>query len=215
MIGELSDLCTYLDRDAIRPAEIGFDVQRHWSNKASLAGKYPCAPAKSAPYLQAITEAEDLVEVPDYGDQTGTKFITTKAIRVPAGGSRTVEALMYSDQSATPTVPVRALSHADFGSGNPPSGFTFELAKNQVKVGERVKVTINAPSKSGYDILVMSAYTGQQSAHYWPVLVVNDEVAARGKRPVLTTEMLPKRLQSRGVRLRPSTTVGLAHHRAR
>jgi hypothetical protein len=214
MIGELSDLCTYLDRDSIRPAEIGFDVQRHWSNKASLAGKYPCAPAKPAPYLQAITAAEDLVDVPDYGDRTGQKFITTKSVRVPPGGSRTVDALIYSDQAGKPTVPLRALSHADFGSGNPPSGFTFELDKNQAKVGDSVKVTINAPTKPGYDILVMAAYTGSQSAHYWPVLVINDdEPAAQGKRPVLTAEMLPKYLHPRSPLMRPFTTLGMGQQR--
>ncbi len=210
MIGELGDLCTFLDRDNLRPAEIGFLVQREWSNKASLAGKYPCAPAKTSPYLQAITEADDDVDVPD--QQVPGKYLTTKAIKVPPGGSRTVDALIYSDQKATPLVPLRALSQADFGGSGSPSGFTFELSKNYVKVGDYVKVTINAPKEPGYDILVMTAYTGPDSAHYWPVLLVNDDsTAAQGKRPVVTAEMIRSRAHaSTRSRTRVFTKLGLA-----
>ena len=85
---------------------------------------------------------------------------------------------IYSDKGGTQSVPLRALSYADFGKSGAPSGFTFTLAKNQAAVGSVVKVTIDAPTKLGYDILVMSAYTGGQSANYWPILVVNDSSAA-------------------------------------
>jgi len=176
MIGELGDLCTYLDRDNLRPAEIGFLVQREWSNTASLAGKYPCAPAKTTPYLQVIPTAEDSIEVPDYGDRTQT--LTTKAIRIKPGGSRTVDGLVYSDQAGTPVVAMRALSFADFTGTKKRSGFTYSLNQNRVKVGERVQITIDAPTKPGFDILVMTAYTGPESAHYWPVLVVTEDFAA-------------------------------------
>ena len=213
MIGELGDLCTFLDRDSIQPTDIGFQVQRQWSNKASLAGKYPCAPTKTTPYFQAITEAEDEIDVPDPGNQA--KTITTKAVRVPPGGSRTVDALVYSDQAGTPLVPLRAISQADFGGSGSPSGFTFSLNKNNVKVGDSVKVTINAPTKPGYDILVMTAYTGPDSAHYWPVLVVNDDApAARRGQPAITSEMLPRRA-TRPSGARPFTTLGMSPpHRA-
>jgi hypothetical protein len=80
-----------------------------------------------------------------------------------------------------------------------------------VKVGEYVKVTINAPKDPAYDILVMTAYTGPDSAHYWPVLVVNDDTtAAQGKRPVVTAEMIRSRAHaSSKSRIRPSTKLGL------
>ncbi len=127
MLGELGDLCTYLDRDNLRPAEIGFLVQREWSNTASLGGKYPCAPAKTAPYLQVIPTAEDPIQVPDYGAPNPNATVTTKAISIKAGGSRTIDAIVYSDQAGTPLVPMRALSHADFGGGGKPSGFSYSL----------------------------------------------------------------------------------------
>ncbi len=216
MIGELGDLCTYLDRENLRPAEIGFLVQREWSNTASLAGKYPCAPAKTAPYLQVIPTAEDLVDVPDYGSPNHSATITTKAISIKAGGSRTVDAIVYSDQAGTPLVPMRALSHADFGGTGKPSGFSYSLSEDRVKVGQRVQITIDAPKAPGYDILVMTSYTGPDSAHYWPVLVVTDDFAgarAPGQPPPEAIAKLRNLFGTRAPQGRPSTKLGIPRAR--
>ncbi len=216
MIGELGDLCTYLDRDNLRPPEIGFLVQREWSNTASLAGKYPCAPAKSSPYLQVIPTAEDPVEVPDYGAPNHNATVTTKAISIKPGGSRTVDAIVYSDQAGTPLVPMRALSHADFGGTGQPSGFSYSLSEDRVKVGQRVQITIDAPKEPGYDILVMTAYTGPDSAHYWPVLVVTDNFAgarAPGQPPPEAIAKLQNLFGTRVSHGRPSTKLGIPRAR--
>lgn len=195
-IGELSDLCTFLDRDNMRPAEIGFLVQRHWSNKLSLGGKYPCAPTtgKTGPYLQAIPFPEDTATVPDYG-VTPTKYIDVKAIRVPPGGTKTVDVLVYSDIPQSEQVPMRALPYDEFYGGTSTSGFTFKLERDYAKVGDRVKMTVKAPTKIGYELVVMLAYTGEQSANYWPALVVNDDEPdiGVGRKPVITPETLPKK----------------------
>lgn len=196
-IGELSDICTFLDRDNLRPAEIGYQVQRHFSNNLSLAGKYPCAPiaGKTEPYLQAIPFPEDTASVPDYG-ATPTSYIDVKAIRVPPGGSKTVDVLVYSDVPHSAQVPMRALSYDEFYGSTSTSGFKMALDKTYGNVGERVKLTIDAPVKPGYEIVVMLAYTGKQSANYWPVLVVNDDGAdlgGRPKKPSITPDKLPKK----------------------
>ena len=189
-IGELGDLCTYLDRDYLRPAEIGYQVQTMWSNKASLAGKYPCAPKPGAAYLQGITTAEDSAVVPS--QFPGTPDITTKAVRVKAGQSRTVDMLVYSDQPRSSLVPLRALTFDEFttgmASGPKASGYSYSIEPNYAKVGDVVSVTINAPTATSFDLLVMLAYTSDTSVNYWPVLVVNDEAPAPGTTP----KKLPK-----------------------
>jgi hypothetical protein len=185
-IGELGDLCTFLDRDNLNPADIGFEVQRQWSNKLSLAGKYPCAPTKTTPYLQAIPTAEDNANVP--GTSAFAKSIVTKAIRVPPGGSRTVDVLVYSDQPATQSVPMRVMSYAQFyGGKGAKSGFGFTLEESYGNTGTTVPVTITAPSEAASDVMMMLAYTSQTTVNYWPVLVVNDSAAdaAAGKPSVL------------------------------
>lgn len=197
-IGELSDICTFLDPDNMRPAEIGFTVQRHFSNKLSLAGKYPCAPVagKTGPYLQAIPIPQDTATVPDYGSTGLTEYIDVKAIRVAPGTTKSADVLVYSDVPHSQQVPMRALAYDEFYGGTATSGFTFELDQSYGTVGDKVKLKITAPSKVGYEIVVMLAYTGERSANYWPVLVVNDDGAdlgGRPKKPIITPETLPKR----------------------
>jgi hypothetical protein len=218
MIGELGDLCTFLDRDNLRPADVGYVVQRQWSNKASLAGKYPCAPAKNAPYLQAITFAADDAVVPDYG--TKSSYINTKAVRVAPGATRKVDVLVYSDQPGTQQVPLRAMSYNEFYGGKDAedSGYVYKLEQSYGTVGSTVTLDVKAPVDTAYDILIMLAYTSQTSAHYWPVLVVNDDAAQVGvDRPTITPATLPKRPKrgasgasgaSGATKARPFTTLG-------
>lgn len=186
MIGELSDLCTFLDRENLRPAEIGFEVQRHWSNKLSLAGKGPCAPSKTAPYLQGIPLVDDDAFVPDYRTQ---QYLKTKALRVPPGTSRDVDVLVYSDQPGSQNVPFRALSYEEMYGQPSKSGFTFELASNYGRVGSTMKLKVTAPKATAFDIVVMLAYTGGESADFWPVLVTNDD--GKGARPAVAPDAIP------------------------
>jgi hypothetical protein len=180
-IGELGDLCTYLDRDFLRPTEIGFQVQTMWSNKASLAGSYPCAPKAGVTYLQGIPTAEDTAVVPS--QVQGVPDVTTKAIRVKAGQSRAVDVLVYSDQPHAELVPFRALTFDEFTTGMPngpnATGYKYSVTPSYGKVGDTVSVTVTAPITTSYDLLVMVAYTSDTSVNYWPVLVVNDEAPAK------------------------------------
>lgn len=194
-LGELGDLCTFLDRANLNPPEIGFEIQRQWSNKLSLAGKYPCAPTKTAPYLQAIPIAEDDALVPDYGNGKFPKNIKTKAVRIKPGGSKTVDVLIYSDQGGSQSVPLRAMSYKQFyGGKGENAGFSYMLDESYGEVGKSVAVTITAPATPSYDLLMMLAYTSKTSANYWPILVVNDDAAdvAAGVASILPAA-LPKK----------------------
>ena len=212
-IGELGDLCTFLDRENLKPADIGFEVQRQWSNKLSLAGKYPCAPTKSTPYLQAIPTAEDLAIVPaSSGFGKSTK---TKAIRVPPGGERTIDVLVYSDQAAGQSVPMRVMSYQQFygGKGGAKSGFTFTLEEAYGKTGATVPVTISAPKEAASDIMMMLAYTSQTTVNYWPVLVVNDSDAnAAAGNPSVLPVFTPPGVARKHL---PFTTLGMGSARPR
>jgi hypothetical protein len=179
-IGELGDLCTYLDREYLRPTEIGFQVQTMRSHKASLAGKYPCAPKAGVTYLQGIPVTEDSAVVPS--QVPGVPDVTTKAIRVKAGQSREVDVLVYADQPHAELVPFRALTFDEFTTGmaNGPNatGYKYSVTPSCGKVGDTVTVTITSPITTSYDLLVMVAYTSDTSVNYWPVLVVNDQAPA-------------------------------------
>jgi hypothetical protein len=201
MIGELSDLCTFLDRDNLRPTELGYLVQRHWSNKASLAGQYPCAPQKAS-YVQAIPNATDDVLVPDYFDQS--KYVTTQAIRVAPGESKSVDVLVYSEKPSDQLVPLRVLTYDQlYGTGSS-TGFELSLASSHVTAGGMTKLTVTAPKSVNYDIAILVAYVDANNVHYWPVIVTNDEASsAAAGRPTITPTTMPGRrldLQARMLR---------------
>ena len=174
MIGELSDLCTFLDRDYITPPEVGNVVQRHWSNKLAKAGGFPCAPLKKVPYWQAIPDTPDDAIVPDYGGGYN-KTIRTKAIRVKPGGTATVDVTMYSDEAAGVNVPLRVMSFNEFYGQPSQSGYTYKLSSTRAKTGDTLQLTVEAPTELAYDVAVTMAYTSDTSVHFWPVLVVNDD----------------------------------------
>lgn len=218
MIGELSDLCTFLDRDYITPPEIGNVVQRHWSNELSATGGFPCAPLKKVPYWQAIADTPDDAIVPDYGGGFN-KTIRTKAIRVKPGGSRTIDVQMYSDEAAGVSVPVRVMSFNEFYGGTNESGFSYSLSSTRAKTGETIQMTIDAPTDLAYDVAVTMAYTSDTSVHFWPVLILNDDapdppsgtgktMSARGpgaigpKRFAVRADNLPKKPENGGLNAR-------------
>jgi hypothetical protein len=99
--------------------------------------------------------------------------------------------------------------------GGQSSGYTFTLDKTHAKPGETVSVTITAPKETAYDLMIMLAYTSQTSAHYWPVLVVNDDAAAAASgKATITPETMPKRPSRDGAwaakhTARPFTTLGM------
>jgi hypothetical protein len=209
MIGELSDLCTFLDRDNLRPPELDFLVQRHWSNKDSLAGTYPCAPQKTIGYVQAIPNAEDDALVPDYFDQT--KYVKTKAIRVSPGKSKSVDVLLYADKAVKQQVPIRVMTYEEMYGQGQPTGFELKVDATRVAVGGAAHLTVTAPTEVTYDIAVMVAYVDTNNVHYWPVIVTNDDGGGLDVgRPTITPQTMPGvRETSRGKLLRRSTKAGL------
>jgi len=75
---------------------------------AAHTRKYPCAPAKAAPYLQVIPTAEDPIEVPDCGAPNPNATLTTKAISIKPGGSRSALARLGAATALEPRYALRA-----------------------------------------------------------------------------------------------------------
>jgi hypothetical protein len=177
--GELGDLCPYLDNARLRVRVSGFQVETMWSNAASLAGKFPCAPSSGAPYVQAIAAADDRAKVPSL--LPNVPDVTTNAIRIPPGGSRTVAVLVYSDQPVDDVVSLRALTFQELTTGMTggaeATGYGYSLEPSTAHVGDVVALTIHAPPTKRYDLLVMGAQTSAGSINYWPVLVLNEAAA--------------------------------------
>jgi hypothetical protein len=210
MIGELGDLCTFLDLDYPVPADIGYAVQRLWSNKLSQAGLFPCGPKKKVAYITTVAEATDDAYVPDYAAHN--TYIKTKAIRVKPGTSRTVKTHVYSDDMSAKPVAVYAMNMDELYHKPNTTGFSYQMSKAPQPVGAVVELTINAPTTASMDVLMMATVTSAREATYWPVLITNDDAAnAVGGQPSVTPEMMPRvRDVLRSVRGPRVTRLGLA-----
>ena len=95
---ETGDYCEYLDTAYIRLE--GYEVQRTWSNKASLAGKDPCVPApKQTAYIAAVPMFTAQAPIDDV--YTGAKLMTRGA-SVAVGQSTTLDVQLISDRPTEP-----------------------------------------------------------------------------------------------------------------
>lgn len=164
-LGELGDLCTQLDTQTV-PADLGFTVQRTWSNASAKAGHHPCAPITKDPYFTAFPAKSDTISAIDpFGQQ-----IMTKGFKVPVGQSKTIDLTMYSDAEVAPwTVKVIDLTQL---TGAAPE-FTYSLDRSKGSAGDTLHLTITgtAPAQQGNGFLLYSSVG--KLANFWPVWVTN------------------------------------------
>ena len=94
--GEAADLCDAVRRPAstFTPPDIGYPVQRTWSNVAARASHDPCVPhVAGAVYFAAAPVLPQTVTF----STSFTGSVTTKGIVIPVGASGTVEVDLFSD----------------------------------------------------------------------------------------------------------------------
>ena len=91
---EISDLCYGLGVGPRALDGTAFLVQPQWSNMASGAGKDPCASGRSSRHAVGIPEQPDALELPT---ALARGPVTTRAIRLARGGSRTVRVRVHAD----------------------------------------------------------------------------------------------------------------------
>lgn len=166
-LGELGDLCTQMGDVSTAPADLGFTVQRTWSNASAKAGHHPCAPTpKGSTYFTAFPAKLDTINVrDDFG-----RSISTKGLKIPVGQKKTIDLTMYSDAAITSwTVQVVDLSQVLGGQAE----FSYSLDKSKGTAGDTLHLTITAesPAQAGQGFLLYSQHGGE--ANLWPVWVTN------------------------------------------
>jgi hypothetical protein len=172
--GEAGDLCQPERPEAIyTPSDVGYAVQRTWSNKLAAASHDPCAADlaglpffDSAPVLdQTVTFTSAI---------TGT--ITTKGVTIPVGASRTIEVDLFSD-SATGgpwTVTADDLLNRAYSSYGLAKTLSFQWDRTQGTNGEKLHLTITVTGASiiggAHAFVITSTLGGRQ--YQWPGVVV-------------------------------------------
>ena len=89
--GEIGDLCAQDASDLVTPPDVGYVVQRIWSNAAASAGHDPCVPAVGAGVLRRRRRRARL----DSSTRTSTSTCTGWPSR--AAESRTIDVRLFSD----------------------------------------------------------------------------------------------------------------------
>jgi hypothetical protein len=166
-LGELGDLCAQMGDVSTVPGDLGFAVQRQWSNASAKAGHHPCVPAANTPYFTAFPAKLDTIAVTDeYG-----RSISTQGFKVGVGQSKTIDLTMYSDgPMASWSVQVMDLT-AIRGSGSPE--FSYKLNKTKGTAGDTLQLTVTGVSAAteGQGFLLVSQSGGV--TNLWPVWVIN------------------------------------------
>lgn len=97
---EIGDMCAFHAGAAIKPAALGYTVQRVWSNAAAASLLDPCVPGASDPFFVAAPTDEKAIALPGPG---GTSF-ASQGYDLPAGSSITVRVGFYGSAPGAWTV---------------------------------------------------------------------------------------------------------------
>jgi hypothetical protein len=133
---ELGDLCELLANSWFKPTDLGYMIQRTWSNASALAAHDPCVPVPpfNAQYYASIPRQNETVFVPN--SPTGAD-----GINLAVGESKTVEVDLTSD-GPTGAWTLSAVSDADVGSQ--PATLSFAFDRTSGVNGQKVHLTITA-----------------------------------------------------------------------
>jgi hypothetical protein len=93
--GEIGDLCGQDASQLFAPADVGYMVQRVWSNAAASAGHDPCVPAAGPAYFDVSADMPDT-----FYDSFVQAYVG--GVSIPAGGSRTIDVRLLSDGPTDP-----------------------------------------------------------------------------------------------------------------
>jgi hypothetical protein len=161
--GELGDLCL-LDPHAMhRFDELPFAVQRTWSNEAAAAGHDPCVPAlPGVVYYNVIPVMNDALTL-----SVGGRTVETKGVKLPVGGSTTIDLALFGEASTGGPFNVRAFDFSLLQGRQ--ENLTLTLDRTTGENGDTLHLTIEVlrADPSGAALFVVDASQGEASWHEW------------------------------------------------
>jgi hypothetical protein len=189
--GEAGDLCEPEGSPIyVKPTDVGYAVQRTWSNALAMASHDPsavpppwstaparaphdpCAPAIAGSFFDS---APVLPETVTFSSSiTGT--VTTQGITIPVGQSKTIEVDLFSDGATNGPWMVTAddVLAKLYGSYGLQPTLAFQWDRTQGVNGEKLHLTIQvtaaSPIGGGHAFMITSSLGSRQAV--WPGLVV-------------------------------------------
>jgi hypothetical protein len=152
--GEVGDLCEFIPVSVASDTDVGYPVQRIWSNRAAAASHDPCLPALGPAYFNSA---------PVVG---GTEIYSgeyARGITLPPGGTVTVDVELFSD---APTAPW-TLSAKEIDSAT----LTFAFDQAQGRNGDKRHLTITRGLDQNLDVRAEIDSTLDGRTNTWPLLI--------------------------------------------
>ncbi len=168
--GEIGDLCEFGGSLIyVTPADLGYPVQRTWSNTAAAAGHDPCVPEISGAFFDSAPVLSQTVTF----SSTVTGTFTTKGVVIAQNQSQTIDVQLFSDAPTTGpwSVVAEDLLAKQFGI---PATLSFAWDKTTGQNGDTLHLTITVTGASllagGHAFLITSTLNGRIAL--WSGLVV-------------------------------------------
>jgi hypothetical protein len=171
--GEAGDLC---EPEApavyITPSDVGYQVQRTWSNLQAQGSHDPCAPDIAGAFFDSAPVLPETVTFTS--SITGT--ITSQGITIPIGQSKTIEVDLFSDgdPGGPWTVSAADVLSTYYGSYGIPQTLSFAWDRTTGLNGEKLHLTVTVTAASiiaGAHAFMITSSNGTRQA-VWPGLVV-------------------------------------------
>jgi hypothetical protein len=155
--GEVADLCENETPDLITPDDIGYPVQRIWSNDAANAGTGPCVPVPAGEvFFIAVPTLPNQVPVSYNGKQ-----FSVPALNATVGTAVSVQVSMRSERNVVEQWVVGALEfHSDNASVPQAPPLTGQTGQTL-----RVSVVPNTVASGLFPLIIASATSN--AVHFW------------------------------------------------
>jgi len=173
--GEAGDLCEPESPAVyITPGDVGYLVQRTWSNLQAQGSHDPCTPDIAGAFFDSAPVLTETVTF----SSTITGTITTQGVTIPVGQSKTIEVDLFSDgdPGAPWTVTADDVLYKYYGSYGIPKSLSFAWDRTQGLNGEKLHLTVTVTSASiiagAHAFMITSSNAAGTRQAVWPGLVV-------------------------------------------
>ncbi len=163
---ELSDMCELVAPSWWKPPDLGYTIQRSWSNESAHAYHHPCVPIPPSdmPFFASAPAQLDLVQI-------GPSQVRGTKVRV--GVPRTIDVQLISD---APTSGPWTLAAADTATvRGEPKVLELSFDRDHGVNGNIVHLTINALSRpaSGHMTYRIKSSLGSTYTGWWGLVGID------------------------------------------
>jgi hypothetical protein len=171
--GEVGDLCEHDASSDYFDAELGYEVQRIWSNAAAAAGGDPCVPRADGDIYFGATPMVSDTMVLNFNTPS-SKPIAATGVQILIGHSKTIPLELFTQQPMG-AIDVWADEYPIDPTVQQPGDLSFSVDRASGDNGATLQLTITVNSDQygeGHEYFVVYAQSGDVQ-HRWPVVVGN------------------------------------------